>query len=148
MKLKTLIFSLALFGFVFGSYAQPICPKKEGKGKPAAAAAKGKKGPGPKGPEARKEMLEKYDTDKDGKLSEEERKAAFADRMSKKFDKDGDGELNDEEKAAMEEAREAHKAAMLKKLDKDGDGKISEEERKAARAEHGKGKGKKKGGDE
>ena len=51
-----------------------------------------------------KQLLEKYDTDKDGKLSAKERKAAG----------------------------EARKAEFLKKFDKDKDGKLSAEERKAA----------------
>jgi hypothetical protein len=145
MKIQTFIFALALFGFVFGTQAaSPNCPKKE---KGAAAGKEHAKGkPGAKGAEMRKKMLEKYDADKDGKLSEEERKAAQAGRraeMTKKFDADGDGELSQEEKATM-------KAEMLKRLDKDGDGEVSEEERKAAhhgRRGPGKGKGKKKGGE-
>ncbi len=81
-------------------------------------------------------MLEKFDTDKDGKLSEDERKAMQAARTAKmeerrkemiaKFDKDGDGKLNDEER---EKAKEGHQAEMIKKFDKDGDGKLSVEER-------------------
>ena len=70
--------------------------------------------------------------------------------MIKKFDKDGDGKLNEEERKAAEEAR---KAEMLKRFDKDGDGKISDEERKAMpkRGPRGggdkpEGKGGKKGG--
>lgn len=51
-----------------------------------------------------KQLLKKYDTNKDGKLDAEERKAAG----------------------------EARKAEFLKKFDKDGDGKLSAEERKAA----------------
>lgn len=54
--------------------------------------------------ERRKEMLEKFDADKDGKLSPEElSKARDAQKaeMLKKYDKDGDGELSAEERAAM-----------------------------------------------
>ena len=90
-------------------------------------------------------MLEKYDIDNDGKLSEEERQAAkedFKAAMLEKYDTDGDGELSPEEK----------KAAFIAKFDKDGDGELSEEEKKAAkkgRGKHGKcekgGKGKGKG---
>ncbi len=74
-------------------------------------------------------LLEKFDTDKDGKLSAEERKAAMAARkaeMLEKFDKDGDGKLNEEERKAAGEAR---KAEMIKRFDKDGDGKLSDEEK-------------------
>ncbi len=54
----------------------------------------------------------------------------------KKFDTDGDGKLSDEERGAAREARkaefEARRAAILEKFDTDGDGKLSPEERKAA----------------
>jgi len=73
----------------------------------------------------------------DGKLSQEDRKAAMAARraeMMKKFDKDGDGKLSEAERKAAGEAR---KAEFLKKHDKDGDGKLSEEERAAARKSMG-----------
>jgi Ca2+-binding EF-hand superfamily protein len=73
------------------------------------------------------EILEKFDADKDGKLSKEEREAARAAR-EKEFDKDGDGKLSDEEKEAM---REDGRKKMIARFDKDGDGKLSEEERKA-----------------
>ena len=58
-------------------------------------------------------VLEQYDTDKDGKLSDEEKAAVKAeidkrmkarrDEMMKKYDKDGDGKLSDEEKKARAE---------------------------------------------
>ena len=73
------------------------------------------------------EVIEKFDADKDGKLSKEEREAARAEH-EKQFDKDGDGKLNDEERKAMRE--EGHKK-MLEKYDTDKDGKLSDEERKA-----------------
>lgn len=99
-------------------------------------------------------VIEKYDKDKDGKLSEEEivvieedmKKAheARKQEMLKKFDKDGDGKLSKEERQGMkEEWKKAHpeivqkmderRAEMLKKFDKDGDGKLSREEKKARR---------------
>lgn len=81
-------------------------------------------------------IMEKFDADKDGKLSEDERKAMHAAKEAKmeehrkemltKFDKDGDGQLNDEERAAAKAARQAE---MTKKFDTDGDGKLSDEER-------------------
>ena len=55
-------------------------------------------------------VLAKYDTDKDGKLSDEEIAVLQID---------------------VQKAQEAKKAAILKKFDKDGDGKLSKEERKA-----------------
>lgn len=87
----------------------------------------------PKGPPPR-EILEKFDKDGDGKLSDEEKKAmheameARRKEKFKEFDTDGDGKLSEEERAKM---KEAHKAEMLKKFDTDGDGELSEEERKA-----------------
>lgn len=50
-------------------------------------------------------VLAKYDTDKDGKLSDEEIAVLQAD---------------------VKKAQEAKKAAILKKFDKDGDGKLSQ----------------------
>jgi len=73
------------------------------------------------------EIIEKFDADKDGKLSKEEREAARA-AHEKEFDKDGDGKLNDEEKKAMRDDREKK---MIARFDKDGDGKLSDEEKKA-----------------
>ena len=73
------------------------------------------------------EVIEKFDTDKDGKLSKEERQAARAAR-EKEFDKDGDGKLNDEEKKAM---HEDGRKKLIARFDKDGDGKLSDEEKAA-----------------
>jgi hypothetical protein len=57
----------------------------------------------------------------------------------KEFDKDGDGKLNDEEAKAAREARQARaeeaRKKMLEKYDTDKDGKLSEEERKTMRTE-------------
>jgi Ca2+-binding EF-hand superfamily protein len=80
----------------------------------------------------RERMLEKFDADGDGKLSEEERaeaKAAmkaYKEKMIAKYDTDGDGELSEEEKKAA-------KDAFIAKYDSNGDGKLSEEERKSAK---------------
>ena len=107
------------------------------------------------------EILEKFDKNNDGKLDDEERKAARAAReeimaarkkeMLEKFDADGDGELNDDEKVA---ARAEMKKRMLEKFDKDGDGELNEDEKAEMRKQwkdrpghhrpHGKGG---KGGD-
>ncbi len=64
----------------------------------------------------------------------------------KRFDKDGDGKLNDEEKRAAREAfmkmrggkgrggpPQFNREEILKKFDKNGDGKLDDDERKAAR---------------
>lgn len=88
------------------------------------------------------EVIEKFDTDGDGKLNEEERMAARAahkgmsetrkKEILEKFDKDGDGELNEEERKA---AKAARKQMMLEKFDKDGDGELSDEEKAAMQEE-------------
>ena len=110
------------------------------------------------------EIIAKFDKDGDGKLNEEERKAAKAAReemeaarkkeILEKFDADKDGELNEAEREAM---RTEMKKRMLEKFDKDGNGELSEEERAEMRKHfkdrpghdrpHGKDrKGRKEGG--
>jgi len=88
-------------------------------------------------------MLEKFDTDKDGKLSEDERKAMrtemdgkreqFRAKMLEKFDADKDGKLSDAEKAAMKEAMKARHEEMLTKYDANKDGKLDMSEMQTAR---------------
>jgi len=60
--------------------------------------------------------------------------------MLEKFDKDGDGVLSEEEKEAAKKEREtrheAFKKEMLAKYDKDGDGELSEDEKKAMYKDH------------
>ena len=87
-------------------------------------------------PERMKKMLERFDKDGDGKLSEEERAAARAEmqkrreagglkgngaekraEMLKKFDKDGDGKLSDDERAAMREAMKGKDGKPKKKAE-------------------------------
>ena len=69
------------------------------------------------------ELLQKYDTDGDGKLSDDERKAMKEDlrkqwdarqkEMIQKYDADGDGKLNDEERRKMmEDLRGSPRGAM------------------------------------
>jgi tellurite resistance protein len=80
--------------------------------------------------------LARFDTDKDGKLSPEERKAMHEERKArilKKFDTDGDGTLSDAEKAAAKSFREVKHAELLARYDTDSDGKLSPAEVKAAR---------------
>jgi len=114
----------------------------------AAKSPEGQRGHG--GPHSMpKEMIAKFDKDGDGKLSEDEAKAAREAAMMKRFDKDGDGKLNDQEKVAADAFKkeaDARHAEILKKFDKDGDGKLSDDEKKAAREafmkNHAAGKGK------
>ncbi|MGJ8671399.1 hypothetical protein [Rubritalea sp.] len=71
--------------------------------------------------------------------------------MLEKFDADGDGELSEAERETAKAARDAHREEILSKYDADGDGKLSKEERQTAEdageklPPHGK-KGGKKGG--
>lgn len=66
----------------------------------AAAAAKAPKAP--KAFKIKAEVLDKFDTNKDGKLDETERAAMEKDAdMIKKYDKNGDGKLDATEKAAL-----------------------------------------------
>ena len=127
--MKITLFTLSLLFSYFGFAAKP---------------EKGKKAGGPSGDRpSREEMTKKFDTDGDGKLSDDEkaeaRKTMMANRkmppfLVKKFDKDGDGELNDEEKAEALKMMAVRKKEALEKFDKDGDGKLNDEERKAAMA--------------
>ena len=104
---------------------------------------------------------EKFDTDGDGVISEEEKenfRAHMRDRftargpggmgpgmdrasMLEKFDADGDGTLSEAEKEEahnfFQERRKKFMAKRMEKLDTDGDGKLSQEERAAAREQGG-----------
>ena len=105
---------------------------------PAPAPAPPAQGDKPKRPhrEVPAEMLKKFDTDGDGKLSPEEVMAIRAARqaeMLKKYDKDGDGKLSDDEKMAMQADMEAKRKALLEKYDADNNGKLSPDEIKTAR---------------
>lgn len=128
MKTKTIVMIAASLGFAAAAHAEEGKPNRPERKLPP-------------------EILEKFDTNKDGKLDEAEREAAKAAReemmkarkaeMLKKFDKDGDGKLSDEEEAAMKEER---KKMMLEKFDKDKDGELNDEEKAAMRKammEHG-----------
>jgi Ca2+-binding EF-hand superfamily protein len=113
---------------------------------------------GPKDPERHKRMLERFDKDGDGELSEEEREEArkvlksrlgdFGERKRKelieKFDTDGDGKLSDAERAQARKAMERRrsqsaeylkkaKQKMMLKFDADGDGELSSEEMQNAK---------------
>jgi len=92
----------------------------------------------------RAEVIAKHDANKDGKLTGEERQAAWDDIRkqwaTKAFDADNSGELDEKETAAMKKAQAEGKAVYdrwrsdwVKKYDADGDGELSEEESKVAR---------------
>lgn len=108
-----------------------------------------------------KKMLEKFDTNKDGQISEEEKaamKAAMPQRPGKQ-DKRGDrgnrgpkgprGEQRPNITLLPEgidgKQRPAMPQEMIEKLDTDKDGKVSKEEFQAARPKHGERKGHKRG---
>ncbi|MFP6895015.1 MAG: EF-hand domain-containing protein [Roseibacillus sp.] len=120
MKKTLRLFSLVLGILAAGTFstlADESDGKKPGRGSGERGGAErdGKRGDGERGGrrggarQIPKEILEKYDKNKDGKLDEDERKAFMEARraeMIKKYDKDGDGELSDDErKAAMEDRR-------------------------------------------
>ncbi|WP_411825878.1 EF-hand domain-containing protein [Luteolibacter sp. AS25] len=115
MKTKSIIIVAASLGLIGAVSAKP----EQGKKRPE----------GHGGPPVPAEVLEKFDTDKDGKLSKEERdsqseeiKAAMEEHkaaMLEKFDTDKDGELSKEERKAM----------MMEKFDTDGDGTLSDAEK-------------------
>ena len=108
----------------------------------ATAEDKPKRPDGPKR-EVPAEMLEKFDADKDGKLSPDEKKAMHEEmkarmearkaKMLEKYDTDKSGELSDTEKEAMKADMQARHKALIEKYDADKDGKLSREEVKAAR---------------
>ncbi len=89
------------------------------------------------------EVLAKFDTDHDGKLSPEERKVMHQEMkameekhhaaMLAKYDKDGDGKLSEAEKATMKADMKAKREALLVKYDANKNGKLDPEEVKAAR---------------
>ena len=95
------------------------------------------------------EMLEKYDANGDGVVSDEEIQAAMKDmqesrrsEMMDRYDTDRDGKLNNAERKVMIQDRAGPWQKMQKDLgmrlfDEDGDGQINEEE-KALQWEFGK----------
>ncbi len=84
------------------------------------------------------EIIEQFDEDGDGKLSQDEMEAAHRARRAKfieTYDTDGDGMLSEKERDAahdtIREDRKARRAAFFESCDTNGDGQVSEEERTA-----------------
>jgi len=115
----------------------------------AAPAEKAKKVESKTNFPSRGEIMKKFDTNKDGKLSEEERKnlrnemngarTGIPPLLAKKFDKDGDGKLSDDERTAFRKdmASKGRKLPphLMQRFDKDGDGTLSDDERAVAKQE-------------
>ena len=87
-----------------------------------------------------KQMVERYDTNRDGEISEAERQKAFAemrerahDRMLAEYDKNGDGELDADERRAMRSDQQAPwkdkmREWQLRDYDLNNDGELDEKE--------------------
>jgi Ca2+-binding EF-hand superfamily protein len=96
------------------SLAEDVKAKVPGK----RGAADGQRGP--LTPEMMKQLLEKFDTNKDGRLSAEEKANAQAEMMKKagpgleeflkRFDRDGNGRLDEREQAAARQAAQKIRA--------------------------------------
>jgi len=101
------------------------------------------------GEKVRAKVLEKFDTDGDGKLGETERAALLeaakkrfgekAETFIQKHDTDNDGRLNDQEwAAAVQDLRSGIRSkiiAYIKQHDIDGDGQLNAQEREALKAD-------------
>ena len=111
---------------------------RAGRGNPMAL-------PGQAKPDQDMELLEKYDKDADGDLSEEELQQAMKKigekhrkEMLLRYDTDNDGKLSNEERRAMfadrtEPWQVRQRQFALKHFDDDGDGELSDEESAAAK---------------
>ena len=87
-----------------------------------------------------KRMVQRYDRDKDGQISDDERRRAFAEmrergreRMLAEYDKNDDGELDADERRAMRQDRmgpwkEKIREWQLRDYDLDNDGELDEKE--------------------
>lgn len=114
----------------------------------AAFAAQQKADGEPRKPRAER-MFEKWDADKDGKVTAEEVKAFAAERFAKR-DIDGDGVVSRDDREKFRTARrEERRAERFAKIDADSDGMISLDEFKAYQPERrgmrGEGRGKRGG---
>jgi len=132
MKTKLMMAMSALLGTMLMAGAQGSGDKPKGDGKPPGGRSQG---PPPL-------LLEKFDTDKDGKLSKEEHEAMKAERqkvgdsqskaMLEKFDTDKDGKISAEEREAFKAERlkemEQRRKEDFDKFDADKDGKLSYDE--------------------
>jgi hypothetical protein len=108
----------------------------------------------------REEMLQRFDSNHDGKLDDGEREAARAEwkkqaqepgarhgrargerrqKLLQRFDADHDGKLSDTEKAAAKQTGRKHakikdrRQELLERFDRDGNGRLNESERTEAK---------------
>jgi len=84
----------------------------------------------------RKELYEKFDKNKNGRIDEDERSGIGDWFRMRRYDTNKDGKLDEKETAARDKAeaeREKQRAERRKQFDKDGDGKLNEEEERAYR---------------
>ena len=76
-------------------------------------------------------MLERLDTNKDGKISKDE--FPGADKVFDRIDANGDGFITEDEAAAMGNRRGGgQRGGLIARMDQDGDGKVTREEWAAA----------------
>jgi hypothetical protein len=82
-------------------------------------------------------QFQDQNTDRPARAPRGERGGDHRGRILERFDADGDGELSETERAAARSAMEERRAEMrrrvLERFDADGDGQLSEDERQAAR---------------
>lgn len=105
-----------------------------------AADAPGKKGQRPGGGDFKAKLLEKFDTNKDGQLSDAEKQAARAEFEKRKGEtgKGGPGKGGPGRGFGKGGPGGFDREALMKKLDKNGDGKLDDAEKQAAREAFGK----------
>ena len=129
--------------------------RAEGKNCPGVRDDRNPKAPHGERPnreEMRKKMLEKYDADKDGQLSDAEKEAMKADMEKRRAEgKNCPGVRDDRNPKAPHGERpnrEEMRKKMLEKYDADKDGQLSDAEKEAMKADrphrgrgHGKGRG-------
>lgn len=145
-------------GLVSATEREAAGEKRNGKRPPKKGEKKGPPPRGAKDEERHEHMLERFDEDGDGELSEKEREAAKESLLSKwgdrgerkrqhlleKYDADGDGELSDEERAKARKSFEKRrlltneylkkaKEKFMADFDSDLDGEFNAEEMQEAK---------------
>jgi hypothetical protein len=144
LLLSTAVASLALVLFAAPSFAQdgdkPEAPQEKKERPEGRRGSKdGKRGEGKGRRGNREEMMKKFDTNKDGKLDEKERKAmmtARVDAMFKRADTDADGKISADEAKTL-----GGLGKFIVRADENKDGVVTKDElEKAFAKRRGKGK--------